>query len=56
MRVRWLLITIGPALTKALGSKLFELNDSPTRASVFAIGDSYMDRALARRGVTTYHC
>nr|DAS83443.1 MAG TPA: tail sheath protein [Caudoviricetes sp.] len=56
IHVRLLLITIGPALTKALRSKLFEFNDSPTRASVLAIVNSYMDRVLARRGVTKYLC
>lgn len=54
IHVRLLLITIGPALTKMLRSKLFEFNDSPTRASVVANVTSYMDRVVARRGVTRY--
>lgn len=54
LHVRLLLITIGPALTKMLKSKLFEFNDSPTRASVVAIITAYMDRVQAKRGVTRY--
>lgn len=54
IHVRLLLITIGPALTKMLKSKLFEFNDEPTRASVVANISAYMDRVLAKRGVTKY--
>lgn len=54
IHVRLLLITIGPALTKMLKSKLFEFNDEPTRASVVAIINAYMDRVQAKRGVTRY--
>lgn len=54
VNVRLLLITIGPAIKKMLKEFLFEFNDDATRALVRSNITSYMDRIVARRGVTKY--
>ena len=54
VNVRLLLITIGPAIKKMLKEFLFEFNDEATRALVRSNITAYMDRIVARRGVTRY--
>lgn len=53
LHVRMLLVTINPAMAKALEPILFELNDEITRDQAKTIIDEYLNGIMARRGVTS---
>lgn len=54
LNVRLLLITIGPDIKKMLKSKLFEINNEATRASIREIIKSYLDNIVAQYGIKDY--
>lgn len=54
LNVRLMLITIEPDIKKMLKSKLFELNNSATRASVRELITSYMDNVVSKNGAKSY--